>query len=83
MGTSEHNQEAQDAGKPLAADKKGAAREIGVSKRTVERLIANGELKTVRVGRRRLIPTAELIKFLKQRHHPTDKPEAEAVATAQ
>lgn len=80
MDTSE---QAQKAEKPLAFDKDAAAREIGVSRRTIERLIANGELESTRVGRRRLISTATLTKFLKRRHHPTHKPGAAPVGAAQ
>jgi excisionase family DNA binding protein len=41
-----------------------------ISPRTTAKLIASGELRTIRVGRRRLIPTTEALKFTK-RDHPT------------
>lgn len=37
---------------------------LGLSERTVHRLIAKGEMPSVRFGRRRLIPTAALAEKL-------------------
>ena len=37
---------------------------LGLSQRTVQRLIASGEMPSVRFGRRRLIPTAALAEKL-------------------
>lgn len=54
----------------LLSPKREAARVLGISVRTLETLIALGELKSVRVGRRRLIPRAELERFVR-RDHPT------------
>jgi excisionase family DNA binding protein len=80
MSASEQDKQPDD---PLFQDKNKAARNLGVSRRTVEKLIANGELPSVTVGRRRLIPTSALRNFGKRRHHPTGKPEAAAVGAAQ
>jgi len=44
-----------------------AASESGLSQRTLRYAIARGELASVQVGRRRLIPAASLEKFLLQR----------------
>ena len=40
----------------------------GLSLRTTTKLIASGELKSIRVGRRRLVPHTELERFAKQDH---------------
>jgi excisionase family DNA binding protein len=41
-----------------------AAEESGLSQRTLQYAIERGELKSVRVGRRRLIPAGSLEQFL-------------------
>jgi len=53
---------------PLLSPKREAARALGVSVRTLETLIALGELKSIRVGRRRLIPVTELERFARHDH---------------
>ena len=40
------------------------AERLGISRRTVHRIIARGELPTVRIGRRRLIRVSELHRWL-------------------
>jgi excisionase family DNA binding protein len=45
---------------PLLATKKQAAAALNVSQRTIHNLIARGELRARRIGRRVLIPIAEL-----------------------
>jgi excisionase family DNA binding protein len=52
----------------LLSAKREAAHVLGISVRTLETLIALGELKSVRVGRRRLIPRAELERFVRRDH---------------
>jgi excisionase family DNA binding protein len=42
----------------------------GLSLRTTAQLLASGQLRSIRVGRRRLIPRAELNRF-SRRNHPT------------
>jgi excisionase family DNA binding protein len=42
----------------------------GLSVRTIAKLLASSELRSIRVGRRRLIPLTELEKFT-TRDHPT------------
>jgi excisionase family DNA binding protein len=54
----------------LLSAKREAAHVLGISVRTLETLIALRELKSVRVGRRRLIPRAELERFIRH-DHPT------------
>ncbi len=44
-----------------------AARHLGISRVTFYRLLANKEIKTVKVGRRRLVPTREIDRFLEAR----------------
>jgi excisionase family DNA binding protein len=46
----------------------------GLSLRTTTKLIASGEIKSIRVGRRRLVPRDELERFA-QRDHQTDQRE--------
>jgi excisionase family DNA binding protein len=50
----------------LLIGKKDAARVLGVSLRTVENLIAQKELETRRIGRRRLIPRKSLEKLARR-----------------
>ncbi len=45
---------------PLAVDIREAARLLSLSPRTIRRAIHQGRLRAVRVGRRLLIPVAEL-----------------------
>jgi excisionase family DNA binding protein len=49
---------------PLAVGIAEAARMIGLSRRAVEYRIAAGQLRCVRIGRRRLILLSELRRFL-------------------
>lgn len=48
------------AAQPRAVDVRTAAARLNVSARTVAQMIASGQLRSVRVGRRRLIPLAAL-----------------------
>jgi excisionase family DNA binding protein len=57
---------------PLLHSKRQAARIIGISERTLHSLIAARQLGRVRVGRRVLIPHAELVRFC-ENDHPTAK----------
>ncbi len=52
----------------LAVNLPEAARRLGISLRTVATLIAQGKLKTLRIGRRCLIPVFELERFVKRDH---------------
>lgn len=54
----------------IVLNKKEAARILGVSLRTIDRLIALKELPVRRLGRRVLIPRSSLDNFLR-RDHPT------------
>ena len=49
---------------PLAYSLDDAARLVGVSRRHVYRLLAEGRLRSVLLGRRRLIAAAELARLL-------------------
>lgn len=55
---------------PVVLNKKEAAQVLGVSLRTIDRLIALKELPVRRLGRRVLIPRIALDNFLR-RDHPT------------
>ena len=48
---------------PLLVGRRQAAEALGISVRKLSYLIAEGEVATRRVGRRRLVPVAELRKF--------------------
>lgn len=52
---------------PKAVSPKDAATWLGVSIRTVDRLIETGELQSRRIGRLRRIPTHALDQFLRDR----------------
>jgi excisionase family DNA binding protein len=55
---------------PGALDKKAAAQYLGVGLRTVERLIAQGQIPIVKVGRRRVVIRKEALdEFLQARDH--------------
>jgi excisionase family DNA binding protein len=54
----------------LALSRKDAAIALGVSLRTLDSLLASGELRGRRIGRRIVIPKVTLEAFLR-RDHPT------------
>jgi excisionase family DNA binding protein len=58
----------------LLFSKKSAARILDLSVRTVEYLLASGQLQSRRAGRKVLIPKASLVRFA-GRDHTTIKPE--------
>lgn len=43
-----------------------AADQLSVSARVLERLIADGEVETVKIGRRRLVPAEALVDYIAQ-----------------
>ncbi len=43
-----------------------AANQLSVSARVLERLIADGEVSTVKIGRRRLVPAEALEDYIKR-----------------
>lgn len=47
---------------------------LGVSPRTIHRLVEAGELSALRVGRQRRIPQAELDAFVERHTEPPDAP---------
>jgi excisionase family DNA binding protein len=63
----------QDDGQ-MALDIVEAAKRLSLSPRTVASLIKSGELHSLKVGRRRIVPIAAITEFLRG-DHPT-KPEA-------
>ena len=58
---------------PGALGKREAAQHLALSVRTLERLIADGALPAVRVGRRVVIRTATLEAFLAAHEHTGEK----------
>jgi hypothetical protein len=52
----------------LLYDRKSAARQISLSVRSVDYLIANKRLGTRRVGKRIMIPHCELVRFARTDH---------------
>lgn len=59
-----HRTLASEQNMPLALPRNAAARAIGLSTRSLDRLIQAGVIKTVSAFRRRLIPVKELNRFL-------------------
>jgi excisionase family DNA binding protein len=57
----------------LLHSKRESARLIGVSERTLHKLIVTKELEVRRVGRRVLVPHAELLKFIGAEHDTCEK----------
>ncbi len=51
---------------PLLLPIEEAGRVIGVGRTTMYQLIQSGELRTVTVGRRRLVPVAELVAYVER-----------------
>ena len=52
---------------PLLVDARQAGRLLGVSSGSIRNLISRGVLRPVRIGRRLLIATSELERFIKAR----------------
>lgn len=52
---------------PLAHSPEGASRRIGVPLRTVYTLIATGELRSFKEGKRRLIPDIECVGYVQRK----------------
>jgi excisionase family DNA binding protein len=65
-----------DAPEVLAVPINEAARRLSLSPRTVATLIAKRELRSVKVGRRRLVPLKALQDFLRRDHNPIAPPSA-------
>lgn len=53
---------------PIFVGKREASALLGVSVRTIENLLRNGELVARRIGRRIVIPRQALIEFAKRDH---------------
>lgn len=49
---------------PLVHSPESAARRIGVAQRTIYEMIAKGEIRSFKHGKRRLVPDAELVSFV-------------------
>jgi excisionase family DNA binding protein len=57
---------------PLLASKRQAAAALNVSQRTIHAMIARGELRAKRIGRRVLIPVAELRRLAREARSSMD-----------
>jgi len=60
-------------GEKLAVNRFEAARLLSISLRTLDSLVARGELRGRRVGRRIVFPLEELRRFLRTDHPLSDK----------
>ena len=56
---------------PVLVSKRVAARRLSIGVRTLDGLLRRGELRSVRIGRRRLIAAEELVKFARARSSAT------------
>jgi len=52
----------------LQYDRKGAARQLSVSIRTLDYLIKRRQIATRRIGKKKVIPRSELQRFIKADH---------------
>jgi excisionase family DNA binding protein len=50
--------------RPILLDLEPAADELGVSRSTLYRLLNDGSVRSVKIGRRRLIERDELVRFV-------------------
>lgn len=53
----------------LLYSRQEAAAALGISRRSIDYYIAGGEIRTVRIGSRVLIPASELRKFASKNHY--------------
>ena len=51
---------------PMAMSPRDAARSLGISRSTLYRLIQRGGLRTVKIGRRTLVPTSALAELINE-----------------
>ena len=63
---------------PLAYSVPGAAQALGVSKATVWRLVAAGELRTFKLGARTLIAAGDLLSLIERQLGAEPNPPADA-----
>lgn len=58
----------QDTAPRLLYDRKGAARQLSISVRSLDYLIATRKLATRRLGKKVMVPYSELVRFSKADH---------------
>jgi hypothetical protein len=63
------------AGPRLLYDRKEAARQLSISVRSLDYLIGQKKLSTRRLGKKVLVPHAELVRFASANHHEPMTPE--------
>jgi hypothetical protein len=66
----------------LLYDRKGAARQLSISVRSLDYLIAAKRIGTRRLGKKALIPHGELARFASANHYESMTPEAPSESTA-
>jgi excisionase family DNA binding protein len=66
----------------LLYDRKEAARQLSISVRSLDYLIANKQLGTRRLGKKVLIPHGELVRFASTNHYESVTPEPRSQSTA-
>lgn len=62
----------------LLYDRKEAARQLSISVRSLDYLIASKELETRRIGKKVLVPHGSLVRFAHGNHYTSPKEMAEA-----
>lgn len=67
---------------PIAYSVEQAAAAIGISRRSAFRRIASGDVRTVKLGGRRLVPAAELERLCRLHKHDRATAPGDAVASA-
>jgi excisionase family DNA binding protein len=55
---------------PDLVDATNAARRLGIGRTSLYELLSTGELGSVRIGRRRLIPSTEIERFIAAHYEP-------------
>lgn len=68
--------QATTAAAPLALRRKEAARMLGVSLTTIDRAISRGDLVAKKYGKRTLVPTVEIERYLERMMVKQRPPEA-------
>jgi hypothetical protein len=69
----------------LLYDRKEAARQLSISVRSLDYLIAGKQLDTRRIGKKVLIPHASLVRYASANHYDavTSRSDADAVASGE
>jgi excisionase family DNA binding protein len=68
------NNSLQSSATRLLYDRKEAARQLSISVRSLDYLISNKELQTRRLGKKVMVPHAELVRFASSNHYDPMSP---------